>query len=86
MKNTIQNLPTETKQSLDKFFTERIPTEDFAQILRRTINQLTLLAFKNDNIDDLNKEWMQDSLYWLQDMAEFIDPCLERKKAPIKIS
>lgn len=22
----------------------------------------------------------------LQDMAEFIDPCLERKKAPIKIS
>lgn len=85
MENTIQNLSAEQKPTLDIFFKERIPTEDFAQILRRTINQLTLLAFKKDNIDDLNKEWMQDSLYWLQDMAEFIDPCLERKKRSNKI-
>jgi len=76
MKNTIQPLQTENKPSLDSFFKERIYKEDFAQVLRRTTSQLTLIAFKNDNIDYLNIEWLQESLYWLQDMAEYLDPCI----------
>ncbi|MEO8255174.1 MAG: hypothetical protein ABI554_12400 [Flavobacterium sp.] len=68
----------EVNEKIINFFDKTIGTKDFAKFIRRTNYILSLTAIRdNDNLID--KDWLDNSYYWLNEFAEVLDPYLDAK-------
>ncbi len=66
-----------TNEKLAEFFKKQISHTDMALYIRRINYILSLTAIRYDeNHNVLNKEWLDDGFYWLNEFAETLDPCL----------
>lgn len=72
---TIYNNP-----KLTTFFTEQVEPKQMAQSLRRAAYLIALSFIRNeDNKNCMSQEWTDDSFYFLNELAEVLDPVLEDK-------
>mgnify|MGYP003693144975 FL=1 len=77
MYNTI---PTLEQEYLLKFFTETVDTKTMAQSLRRATYLIALSYIRaEETVNPMNKEWTDDSFYFLNELAEVLDPVLESR-------
>lgn len=58
------------------FFDSTMTEAEFAQIIRRTTYLLSKYHIKSD--DPVHSDWVDESLYYLTDFAELIDPQLTK--------
>lgn len=72
-------IPTIEEEYLLKFFKETVDAKSMAQSLRRATYLLALSYIRaEENVNPMNKEWMDDSFYFLNELAEVLDPVLEK--------
>ena len=77
MYNTI---PTLEQEYLLKFFTETVDTKTMAQYLRRATYLIALSYIRaEETVNPMDKEWTDDSFYFLNELAEVLDPVLESR-------
>lgn len=77
MYNTI---PTLEQEYLLKFFTETVDTKTMAQSLRRATYLIALSYIRaEETVNPMDKEWTDDSFYFLNELAEVLDPVLESR-------
>lgn len=77
MYNTI---PTLEQEYLLKFFTETVDAKTMAQSLRRATYLIALSYIRaEETVNPMNKEWTDDSFYFLNELAEVLDPVLESR-------
>lgn len=78
---TTEVLNTEQQEKLMTFFNEEIDPKQFAQIIRRYNHQMSLIIIRDDERKNvINKQWIDDGFYWLNELAEIIDPNLKETK------
>ena len=75
---TIENLNLERQIKLHKFFDDQIDLEHFAKIIRRYNHQVMLMIIREDEDSVINKKWIDDGFYFLNEFAEIIDPNLNQ--------
>ena len=72
--------PTLEQEYLLKFFTETVDTKTMAQSLRRATYLIALSYIRaEETVNPMNKEWTDDSFYFLNELAEVLDPVLESR-------
>ena len=67
---------TNTEKNIIEF-TKNIGTEQLALIIRRFKEQTIRIVLKSDE-DLYNKEWISEGHFWLTELAEILDPQLEK--------
>lgn len=70
-----QTQEKEVNEKIIKFFDEIIGHEDFAKNIRR-INYILSMAAIRDNENLIDKNWLDNGYYWLNEFAEVLDPQL----------
>ena len=71
---------TYNNQKLTAFFTAQVDVKDFAKSLRRAAYLIALSYIRSeDNTNPMSKEWTDESYYFLNELAEVLDPVLEDK-------
>ncbi len=73
----MDKLTAEQRQQLDEMMSRLITPEDMARSARRFIYENTRMMLKLDE-EEYNKEWIADGHYWLNELAEILDPQLEK--------
>ena len=74
-KNTTQN--GYTNEKLIEFFDKVIDPVDMAKNIRRINYILSLTAIRiDDNTNCLNEKWLDNGFYWINELAEILDPYL----------
>ena len=68
---------TNTEKNIIEFITKNIGTEQLALIIRRFKEQTVRMVLKSDE-DLYNKDWISEGHYWLTELAETLDPQLEK--------
>ncbi len=63
-------------QKLMQFFKETVDRKNMALYIRRSVYVMSKLALSN-NEDNFRKEWIDDGFYYLNELAETLDPYLE---------
>ena len=77
-KNTTPN--GYTNEKLIEFFEKTIDPEAMAKSIRRINYILALTAIRYDeNQNCIDKTWLDDGFYWLNELAETLDPCMSIK-------
>ncbi len=72
MLNTINN------SKIIDFFETFVDAKSFAKSLRRATYLIALSYIRSeDNTNPMNKEWTDESFYFLNELAEVLDPMLE---------
>ena len=65
-------------EKLIEFLDKTIYPETIAKYIRRMHYVLALSVIREDeNKNPLNKDWLDDSFFWLNELAEILDPYLE---------
>lgn len=63
---------------LIEFFTKDVDAKDFAKSLRRATYLIALSYMRSDDVNNpMSKEWTDESYYFLNELAEILDPVLE---------
>jgi hypothetical protein len=71
---------TPQQEFLLKFFSDNVEPRQMAQSLRRATYLIALSFIRSeDGNNPMNKEWTDDSYYFLNELAEVLDPVLEDK-------
>lgn len=66
------------EKRLQTFFKETVDAKDFAKYMRRVNYILALSVIRMDEQQNtINNEWADDGFYWLNELAEVLDPVLE---------
>ena len=69
---------TPQQEFLIKYFTDDITPKEMAKSLRRATYLIALSYIRaEDGNNPMNKEWTDDSYYFLNELAEVLDPVLE---------
>lgn len=68
---------TEKQKKILEFFQSTISPEQMAQLTRRTNYLIGLTAIRNAD-PNVKKEWLDDGYYWLNELAEVLDPVLDK--------
>ncbi|MBF7092139.1 hypothetical protein IUY40_11365 [Flavobacterium sp. ALJ2] len=73
-----KTLTKETETRLINFLTTEINPLEMAKCIRRINHFLALTVIRNDdNRNPINKYWLEDDFYWLNELAETLNPHLE---------
>lgn len=75
--NTALNKQSNVEHQMNDFFTDKISPKDFAKRVRRLNHLVALFALRVNENEGLNKEWLEDGFYWINELAETLDPFLE---------
>ncbi|MCV9933694.1 hypothetical protein OIU80_15530 [Flavobacterium sp. LS1R47] len=71
-------LTKETELRLADFLNESIDPISMAKSIRRINHILALTVIRNDdNRNPINKYWLENDFYWLNELAEILNPHLE---------
>ena len=74
---TNKTTPNPTNEALINFFDDVIDPVTMAKQIRRMNYILTLTIIRNDqNKNYIDPDWADDSFYWLNELAEILDPSL----------
>ena len=66
-----------TNEKLIEFFEKGISPDEMAKNIRRLNYSLSLTVIRNDeNNNPLDKDWLDGGFYWLNELAEILDPYL----------
>jgi len=77
---TTEILNTEQQEKLMTFFNEKLDPQEFAKIIRRYNYEMSLMMIRNNESDNvINKQWVDDGFYWLNELVEIVDPNLNDK-------
>ena len=69
--------PVYNNPKLTTFFTEQVDAKDFAKSLRRAVYLISLSYIRSDdNTNRMSPEWTDESVYFLNELAEVLDPIL----------
>lgn len=69
---------TYNNPKLTAFFTEQVDAKEFAKNLRRATYLIALSYIRGeDGNNPMNKGWTDESYYFLNELAEVLDPVLE---------
>lgn len=69
---------TPQQEFLIKYFTDDITPKEMAKSLRRATYLIALSYIRaEDGNNPMNKEWTDESYYFLNELAEVLDPVLE---------
>lgn len=74
-----ENKETETgftNEKLNTFFKVEIDPQTMAKYIRRVNHILALTAIREDDNNPINKEWLDDGYYHLNQLAEVLDPSM----------
>ena len=63
-----------SNERLNSFFNETIDGSTMAKYIRRVNYILALTAIRQNNDNPIDKEWLDDGYYWLNELAEVLDP------------
>jgi len=75
-----RKIPTQEQELILKFFTEIVDTKSMAQFLRRSTYLLALSYIRSEETNNpMCQGWTDDSFYYLNELAEVLDPVLEKK-------
>ena len=66
-----------TEKNIIEFIINNVGTEQLALIIRRFKEQTIRIVLKSDE-DLYNKEWISEGHFWLTELAETLDPQLEK--------
>lgn len=77
---TTQNLSKETETRLIDFFSNKIDPKDLAKIIRNLNYIIALGVMRKDETLKIRLSKIEDGFYWLNELAEILDPYLEYKK------
>ena len=78
---TTEILNTKQQEKLMKFFEDEVYPGQLAQIIRRYNHEISLMMIRDDESKNvINKQWIDDGFYWLNELAEIIDPNLKETK------
>ena len=71
---------TYNNPKLIEFFTSQVEAKSMAQSLRRAAYLIALSFIRHDDTSNcMSQEWTDDSFYFLNELAEVLDPVLEDK-------
>lgn len=71
---------TYNNPKLTTFFTEQVDAKSMAQFLRRASYLIALSYIRSDERTNcMSQEWTDDSFYYLNELAEVLDPVLDGK-------
>ena len=66
-----------TNEKLIEFFEKGISPDEMAKNIRRLNYSLSLTVIRNDdNNNPLDKDWLDGGFFWLNELAEILDPYL----------
>lgn len=66
-----------TNEKLIEFFEKGISPDEMAKNIRRLNYSLSLTVIRNDdNHNPLDKDWLDGGFFWLNELAEILDPYL----------
>ncbi len=68
---------TTEDQKIMEFFKKTVDKESMALYIRRSVYVMSKLALSH-NDDDFNKAWLDDGFFYLNELAETLDPYLEK--------
>ncbi|TDW49895.1 hypothetical protein EV144_102325 [Flavobacterium sp. 270] len=72
------NLSKETQSKLTDFFNNSVDSKDMAKYIRRVNFILAqTLIYEDQKRNAVNKEWLDSSFYYLNELAEILDPYLD---------
>ena len=74
---TTENLSKETETRLIDFFRQTIDSEDMAKTIRQVNYVLSLCAMRGCETVETEFNNLEDNFYWLNKLAEVLDPYLE---------
>lgn len=68
---------TTEQQQIIEFISKSIGTKELALIIRIFKEQTIRMVLKSDE-DLYNKDWISEGHFWLTELAEILDPQLEK--------
>jgi len=74
---TTENLSKETETRLIEFFRKTVDSEDMAKTIRQVNYVLSLCAMRGCETVETEFNNLEDNFYWLNKLAEVLDPYLE---------
>lgn len=75
MNNSLTNY---RKTRLEEFFTQAVEPKEMALTIRRAVYLLSLSYIRSEDTNNpMRQEWVDDSFYFLTELAECLDPVLE---------
>ena len=74
---TTENLSKEIETRLIEFFTKTINPEEMAKTIRQVNYVLSLCAIRGCETVETEFNNIEDNFYWLNKLAEVLDPYLE---------
>ncbi|MFC0778720.1 hypothetical protein [Flavobacterium sp. HJSW_4] len=74
---TTQNLSHETQTRLNNLFIDEIDCKEMAKIIREVNNALSLCIMRDCETIKFGVKNIDDSFYWLNKLAEVLDPYLD---------
>ena len=70
-----------TNNKLNKFLDKRIDEKTLAKCIRRVNYILSLSIIRNDeDKNPIDKDWAVNGFYWLNELAEVLDPVLDNEE------
>lgn len=71
---------TKEQEFILKFFTEMVEPRQMAQVLRQGTYLIGLSYIRSDeDSNPMSKKWSDDTFYFMNELAEVLDPYLEAK-------
>ncbi|WP_428231518.1 hypothetical protein [Flavobacterium sp.] len=72
-----ENLSNEVETRLKHFFTDNIDSKEMAKMIREVNNALSLSVMRGSETIESEIRNIDDNFYWLNKLAEVLDPYLE---------
>jgi hypothetical protein len=72
-----QGITKETEIRLKDFFTDIIETKEIAKKIRQVNHVLSLCNMRNCETVEIEFDNLEDNFYWLNKLAEALDPYLD---------
>lgn len=73
----VDKFSTEVETRLNDFFTDKIDCKEMSKIIREVNNALSLCVMRNCETIKFGVKNIDDSFYWLNKLAEVLDPYLD---------
>lgn len=71
---------TYNNPKLTEFFTKQVDAKSFAQSLRRSAYLIALSYIRSEeNQNFMRQDWADDGFYFLNELAEVLDPILDNE-------
>ncbi|WP_264554200.1 hypothetical protein [Flavobacterium sp. N2038] len=74
---TTNNFTHEMETRLNDFFTDKIDCKEMAKLIREVNNALSICVMRKCETIEAEIKNVDDNFYWLNKLAEVLDPYLE---------